>query len=163
MLLSTKNLRLKRPSKKLSDKYVGPFKVKRVTGSGLAYELELPPSWKIFNVFHVSLLEPYTQREGNDEPPPPPELIDDEFEYTVESIIDHRERTNGRQYLVRWAGYTAADDTWEPPSYLKRAQGAIEDYEKTAPRKRQRIASPPTPRRRPRPQPRPQHRRDRDS
>jgi len=101
VMLSTKNLRLTRPSKKLSEKYLGPFEVVRVTGSGLAYELKLPPSWRIFNTFHVSLLEPYVRREGDEYAPPPPDLIDDHEEWEVEAILDHKETGEGRKYLVR--------------------------------------------------------------
>ena len=58
MLLS---IRLKGHSpanaRKLTPKFVGPLKVvKQITP--VAYELELPKSMKIHDVFHVSLLRP---------------------------------------------------------------------------------------------------------
>ena len=55
--LLTKNLKAKRPSKKLDHQKVGPFFVKTVKGS-VNYELELPPDTRIHPVFHISLLEP---------------------------------------------------------------------------------------------------------
>src|SRR5208282_5267120 len=105
-----------RPSAKLSDRYLGPFTVLDVVGTHrLAYKLKLPPTWKIHDVFHVSLLEPYHPRAGAtlDIPEDP---IDQDKEWEVESILDHKEFRNGRRYLVRWRGFSSTDDTWEPRS-----------------------------------------------
>ena len=33
------------------------------------------------------------------------------------------------QYRVRWQGYTAQDDTWEPPIHLANAKAKIRVYE----------------------------------
>jgi hypothetical protein len=38
--------------------------------------------------------------------------------YEVERIVDHRETTKGRQYLLKWAGYPESDNTWEAESDL---------------------------------------------
>ena len=60
--LHTKNLRTKRPSKKLDHIRVGPFVIKRVKGP-VNYELELPEDAKVHPVFHISLLEKASDRE----------------------------------------------------------------------------------------------------
>ena len=52
------NLRIDRPSIKLAPKRHGPFKIKKVL-SPITYQLELPPQWKIHDIFHVDLLTPY--------------------------------------------------------------------------------------------------------
>jgi len=57
-MLNAKNIRTKRPSKKLSPKLYGPFKVLEKKGSR-AYKLEISPQWKIHQVFQVSLVEHY--------------------------------------------------------------------------------------------------------
>jgi hypothetical protein len=44
-----------RPSKKLAEKYIGPFRIKEVI-SPAACRLDLPPALKIHNVFHTSPL-----------------------------------------------------------------------------------------------------------
>ena len=44
--------------KNLVARFCGPFKVLRKTGL-VAYELALPPMFKIHNIFHVSLLKKY--------------------------------------------------------------------------------------------------------
>jgi len=56
VLLSTKNLKLKRPKKSLEPKYIGPFKVLELCGK-LAYRLDLPSTWRIYNVINISRLE----------------------------------------------------------------------------------------------------------
>jgi len=58
VMLNAKNMPTKRPSKKLSPKLYGPFKVLEKQGSR-EYKLEISPRWKIHPVFHVSLWEPY--------------------------------------------------------------------------------------------------------
>jgi len=58
VMLNAKNIRTKRPSKKLSPKLYGSFKILERKGSR-AYKVEISPRWKIHPVFHVSLLEPY--------------------------------------------------------------------------------------------------------
>ncbi len=54
VFLSSKNVITARPSKKLDDKVMGPFKVIDKVGS--SYRLELPNSMKIHNLFHPSFL-----------------------------------------------------------------------------------------------------------
>ena len=44
---------------------------------------------QINDVFHVGLLRKY-KNNGAIQPPPVPDLIDDEFEYTVDTILGHR-------------------------------------------------------------------------
>ena len=38
--------------------------------------------------------------------------------YEVESILDHRGPPGNREYLVRWVGFTPADDSWEPETNI---------------------------------------------
>ena len=100
---------------KLAPKRHGPFKVTRVL-SPINYQLELPPQWKIHDVFHVDLLTPYHETEvhGANFTQPPPDLIDGEEEYEVEEILDSRRYGRGRkvQYLVKWKGYPSSDNQW---------------------------------------------------
>ena len=90
--------------------------------SPVAYQLELPAKWKIHNVFHASLLSAYheTEQYGPANTPPPPELIEGELEYKVEAILKHRYHGPQKkfQYLIRWKGYIAVDDTWEPQTHI---------------------------------------------
>jgi len=56
--LLRKNIATTRPCAKLDYKRLEPFKIAKLVGL-MACQLELPPQFKIHNVFHVSLLEPY--------------------------------------------------------------------------------------------------------
>ena len=63
-----------RPSKKLLEKFLGPFEVITKPGS-LSYTLKLPNSMRAVQpVFHISMLEPATPNsfEGWTLPAPPP-------------------------------------------------------------------------------------------
>jgi transposase InsO family protein len=53
--LDTRNLKMDRPSRKLAEKYIGPFKIIKVV-SPVTYRLDLPTGMSIHNVFHVNLL-----------------------------------------------------------------------------------------------------------
>ena len=64
-------------------------------------------------MFHIDLLTPFqeTKEHGENYPQPPPELIDGEEEFEVEEIIDDCTFRQKRQYLVKWQGYPASDNT----------------------------------------------------
>ena len=89
--LEGKNLCLHYPTKKLAPKREGPFEISQVI-SPLAYHLQLPPTWKIHDVFHTSLLSTYreTAEHGPSFANPPPEEIDGEEEYEIAEILSHR-------------------------------------------------------------------------
>ena len=59
--------------------------------SPLSYQLKLPVQWKIYPVFHVTLLSWYqeTNVHGPNYLPPPPDLIDGQEEHEVEALLSH--------------------------------------------------------------------------
>ena len=87
-MLNGKNMRSKRPSKKLNPKLYGPFKVLEKQGAR-AYKLLIPDRWKIHPVFHVSLLEPYriSIRPARAQPPRAPEEVEGDLEWEVERVV----------------------------------------------------------------------------
>ena len=75
--------------------------------------------------FHASLLRPYS---GTPPQAPPPVEIDGQLEYEVDQILQHRSYRGHTQYLVRWKGYKAEDDTWQDASDLENAACKLEEY-----------------------------------
>jgi len=62
VMVNAKNIKTKRPSKKLDYKLRGKVEIEKLCGTN-TYRLKLPPlSGKIHLVFHVSLLERYYQK-----------------------------------------------------------------------------------------------------
>ena len=83
--------------KKMTPKQEGPFKNEEVLGP-VTYQLKLPNTWKVHNMFHVVLLKPYQENKvyGENFPTPPLEIINGEEVYQVETILKHRKR--GQEY-----------------------------------------------------------------
>ncbi|KFZ04506.1 hypothetical protein V502_10100, partial [Pseudogymnoascus sp. VKM F-4520 (FW-2644)] len=131
--LSTKNLRL--VNRKLAPRWIGPF---RITGriGGQAYRLALPAKYsRLHDVFPVQALEDY-HRRGNEEPMPMPDLEDLEDEYEVEEIKDQADLDGIRHYLVKWAGWPAEYNTWEPEANLENAPKALQSFKRSRKRRR---------------------------
>ena len=128
--LEAKNLSLMHGSSKLASRHHSPFKILHVI-STVAYELELPKHWKIYPVFHASLLTPYVETvvHGSNFLQPPPDIIDGQEEYEVEQILSHQTFGHQKQlqYLVKWQGYLSSDNTWELAENLH-ADELVQEY-----------------------------------
>jgi hypothetical protein len=129
VLLNTANIRRNNKDgiRKLMPRWIGPFPVKAMKGE-VNVQLELPKEWnRMHDVFHISLVKPYQQREGDNvtpdaKPPPPIDWLDNEPLWEVESIVGHERSGTGRRqnikFLVRWKGYGPEHDTLEPRKNL---------------------------------------------
>jgi hypothetical protein len=133
--LDSQNIKTTAPTKTLADRRLGPYEIEKKY-SDLAYRLKLPTTMKIHPTFHPSYLYPYEEDkiEGRQEPPLPPIEIEGEEEYEVEKILDGRLWRNQRQYLVKWKGYSDADNTWEPERNLEHAEQIIKRFHANHPR-----------------------------
>ena len=96
----------------------------------MAFRLCIPSWWKIHPIFHASLLTTYkeTSEHGPNFLQPPPDLIDSKDKYEVEAILRHRGKPGCHTFLIRWKGYSAVEDTWEPEQNLGNAQPLITEY-----------------------------------
>jgi len=133
VLLSTKDLKWQmkgRRSEKLTEHFVGPYKVKGIVSSN-TIELELPKSIRIHPVVNVSRVQLYKpQVEEQKKTPPKPVIIEGEEEFEVEKIINKRMVRGKEKFLVRWKGYTAEEDTWENRENLENAKELVEEFER---------------------------------
>ena len=130
--LEAMNLHLNYLSRKLAPKRQGPFEISQVL-SPLTYHLCLPPTWKIHDVFHTTLLSFYKETEAQSPNflKPPPDLIGTKEEYEVEQIISHHSTLGCRRYLTTWKGYPSLENTWEPESNLRHAAEILGTYKQT--------------------------------
>jgi len=91
-LVKAQFFHMTRPSKKLSDKFLGPYEVLAQPGTH-SVTLRLPDSLRaIHPVFHVSMLEPTHPDPIPDrvQPPPPAIMVDDEPEFEISEILDSK-------------------------------------------------------------------------
>ncbi|CAJ0965089.1 unnamed protein product [Ranitomeya imitator] len=95
--LSFRNLHLKIPCKKLGPKSVRPFKVVQLVNSA-AVGLDIPSSWRINSVFHVSLLKKVDTPDK--EPMPTVPLVDEDGEFEISRILDSRWHRGSLQYFL---------------------------------------------------------------
>ena len=105
-----------------------------------AYKLKLPKKWKIYDVFHVSLLEQDTTKKGqvNDMQLDLEFKAGDDKEYEVDGIQDSAVYTKelatgqlpGLYYLVLWKSYLKEKNTWEPALAIQHLQRLVTAYYK---------------------------------
>ena len=133
VLLNSRNLPLQIGIRKLTDRYIGPFKIEKKI-SKVAYQLKLPSTYKIHPVFHVSQLEPRRISERfpskEEAPPPPIEPIEqgDSDIWEVEKILGERKRYRRKEYLVKWMGYGTEENSWIPAYNLVNAQEILDEF-----------------------------------
>ena len=121
---------MKRATKKLTEKYIEPYMVKKIISEN-AVELELLVSLRIHLVVNMRRIVKYQEQvEGKKKIPLPSIEVASEKKYEVEKILDRRERREKLKYLVRWKGYTAEEDIWKWLENLKNTRNLVEEFEK---------------------------------
>ena len=119
-----------RRSKKLTECFVGPYKIKGIISSNVV-ELELPKSIKIHPIVNVSRIQLYKpQVEGQKKIPLKPVIINREEKFEVEKILNKRIVRGKEKFLVQWKGYTTEEDTWENRKNLGNTKELVEEFER---------------------------------
>jgi hypothetical protein len=124
-----------RPSKKLAEKYLGPFDIIARPGTH-SFTLRLPERLCFIHpIFHISQLEPAIPNEipNHTQSPPPLVEVEGELEYKISEILDTKINNCRRcklLYYVRWAGYegTNEETPWSPTTELEHAQELVADF-----------------------------------
>jgi hypothetical protein len=138
VMIDAQNMKIKRPSKKLDHKKIGPGKILKKIGTR-AFRVELPTTIEVHNVFHVSLLELYRKStvSGRHQPPPPPEEVEGEENWEVEFVADSRYNKKRKrvEYLVFWKGFPPEQASLELLESLEgTAEEAIQAFHKFNPK-----------------------------
>ena len=128
--MSTKDLVFKeRPSKKLMEKFVGPYAIEEVVSSNTV-KLRLPSSMRIHLVVNVSQIVHYKEQvKGQKKEEGEPVEVKRVEEWEVEKILNKKKIRGVEKYLIWWKGFTVEEDTWERRENLKNAKELIEKFE----------------------------------
>lgn len=121
VMLDIQNVKIRQSTRKFDQKKQEPFRITKIV-SRSAVRIELPKRWKIHDVFHISLLEPYRQATvASQVQPTPDEYLKQagDLEEGPETFSDEdtpevifRSQKFGRviEYLVRWERYPEEKD-----------------------------------------------------
>jgi len=137
VFVSTINMKTNRPTKKLDYRMIGPYPIIEKINE-VAYKVALPKTVKVHPVFHVSLLEPAkldTDEFRAKPDAPPPVLIDEEYEWEVEEILDSRIYRRKLQYYVKWKGWDITESSWLPAENLDHAKTLVKKFHAKYPNK----------------------------
>ena len=118
----------KRLTKKLTERYVGPYAIEEVVSSN-AVKLKLPSSMRIHLVVNVSRIVWYKEQvKGQKKKEGKLVEVEEVKEWEVEKILNKMRGVE--KYLIRWKGFTAEGNTWERKENLKNAEELIEEFER---------------------------------
>ncbi len=126
--LRTNNIHVKQRSKKLNNKSIKPFKIKRNI-KGLSYKLDLLKKMWIHSVFHAFMLQCCNQFI-------PLQIIETSVElnekYHVENILEKQMISGKAHYLVKWKEYNTSENMWELKENLLNCVRTLQQFEREA-------------------------------
>jgi len=129
--LDASDIKMPRPSPKLSHCQLGPFEIEHQVGP-LAYRLKLPYRMRqlhlVFNIIKLSaaLEDPILRRKP--QAPPPPIVVNGEEEWEVEEILNSHWHQRKFQFLVKWKGFSREHNSWKVASNVKAPDLIVEYY-----------------------------------
>jgi len=124
--LRTNNICVKWRSKKLNNKSIKPFKIKRNIKE-LSYKLDLLKEMRIHSVFHAFMLQCCNQFISL-------QIIKmsvkPDKEYQAENILEKRMISGRAHYLIKWKEYNTSENTWELIENLNSCTRTLQHFER---------------------------------
>ena len=123
ILLSIKNLKQKRFSKKLSHKFVESFRMKNKIDEQ-TYRFTLLNIYRIHNTFHVLFLKSYLHRADDAKTKTimqASKLIDDTKQWKMKEIMNRIRSKKKIWYKIKWLSWNHIYDQWLSKKELKHA------------------------------------------
>ena len=129
VMLSTKDLVFKeRLARKLVDRYIGPYIIKKVVSTNTV-KLRLPSSMRIYPVVNVSRIVQYKEQvEKQKKEEEKPVEVEGVEEWKVERILNKRKR-GVNKYLVQWKRFMAEHDSWKKEEDLENTRELVNKFE----------------------------------
>ena len=132
--LSSEHCKFQGRTDKLTNRFLGPFRIESMKANGLAATLKLPPSVKIHPTIHVSRLKAFRGKQPKETYlTPEPIAVEDAATDTrvvgpprIDTVIAVRnvERANAphnvmrKEFLVKWEGQDESSNSWVSLSAL---------------------------------------------
>ena len=109
--MSTKDLVFKeRPTKKLTERYVGPYVIEEIVSSN-AVKLWLLSSMRIHLVINISWIVRYKEQvKEQKKEEKKPTKVEGVEEWKVEKILNKKKIREVEKYLIQWKGFMAEGD-----------------------------------------------------
>ena len=129
-MLSTKDLVFReRPTKKLMERYMGPYVIEEVVSKN-AFKLRLLVSMRIHLVVNVSRVMRYRE-PGKGQKIEQPKLVEVNGveEWKVKKILNKRKIQGVMKYLVHWKRFTVENNIWEKKKNLENTQELVNEFE----------------------------------
>jgi predicted aspartyl protease len=127
--VTKKSWRTDRPCDKLDNPVAGPFRI--IGKKHHSWVIDLPPSYKIHNVFHSDRLRKAAENASpgqlNENDPDASYEIDGNIEWEVDRILGSRIHRNKLQYMVEWRGWDP-DNTWYDAESFKNSPTLLRLY-----------------------------------
>jgi hypothetical protein len=112
------------PLSKLAPKYFRPYQVLERIGP-VSYRLQLPQRAHIHDVFHVAFLKKFDDTAPTAIPTLPP-IVRERTVPVPQEVVCAKPTTNLWELLVKWAGRTPAEASWEQ---LEASKEAYPDFQ----------------------------------
>jgi len=120
VMLSIKDLVFKeRPTKKLMERYVGPYVIEEVVSKNTV-KLKLLTSMRIHPVVNVSRVVKYKEPKSVE--------VEGMKKWEVEKILNKKKVQGIEKYLVCWKRFTVENDTWEKKEDLENARELVDEF-----------------------------------